>query len=166
MFGCDLSFVLIQSPLSLYISWPFWFFFKKENRTWWPCMCSVKTKKEKNLGTIIGIIMWTWSFLVGFLCFFFEPDLWKLVQRRERQRCAGQLQQPFLIFRIHHWTIYFFQIISYLGSFSLTVSKLCVGGSSSSSCCSSAVWRRELNLSSVSQQCRCGTGTFRYKFLV
>lgn len=46
-----------------------------------------KKEKEKKIGIIIRILMWSSSCLFV----FFEPDLWKLVIRREKQRCTGQL---------------------------------------------------------------------------
>lgn len=90
-------FVLTQSPLSLYISWSFKKKKENTNKAELDYLIYVllrpKKKNEKNLEAIIGILMWTWSCLL--VSMFFEPDLWKLVQRRERQRRAGQLQRPF-----------------------------------------------------------------------
>lgn len=82
-------FVCIQSP--------YHFIFPDfKNRTWWHFMCSVQTKKKKEKKDRIYNQNFNVKFKLRvsfFFCFFFlfEPGLWKLVIRREKQRCTGQL---------------------------------------------------------------------------
>lgn len=70
-------------------------FYKQDLMTLYVFCSDQKKEKEKNLGFLIRILMWSSScllvFCFFFFFFFFEPDLWKLVKRREKQRCTGQL---------------------------------------------------------------------------
>lgn len=111
-------------------------------------MCSVKTKnkKEKNLGTLIGIIMWSWSLLVSFSFSFFFFFLSQTCENLYKKGEAEMRWTAVVVLSHLQNRFFFFSMISYLGSyFPLTVS---VSGSCSGSepvrCISTGPLRRVL----------------------